>query len=191
MNDWNDYKKNTENLPPNQMVLEGISYAHTHERALDIGCGAMRDTKALIEAGFKHVDAVDSNDVTEIAKNIPGVTFYPVLFHEFYFSKNVYDFVNAQNSIPFAGPMHFDETWTKIENSIASKGVFTGTFFGVEDGWFEKRSDISFVTKEHLLEMFNSKKWSIQKMDEYIGTRKMANGNEKMWHVFSVIAIRL
>lgn len=159
---------------------------------MDFGCGAMNDIGVIAEAGFKQIDAVDSEpSVSDIAyekvrAGIP-VTFTKSSFKTFPFEADTYDFFNAQNSIPFIKPEDFHVVMRRIKNSIKQDGVFVGTFFGPEDEWSQEPS-ITINTRAALEKMF--KNWTVIKFHEEKAMHPTASGKEKHWHVFTVIASR-
>src|SRR3989344_844668 len=140
MTDWDAYNNKTKDLLPHTLVVEALSYIQGTNRALDLGCGAMRDIPAIAGAGFKRIDAVDSNSsiqviAQEYAKQGIPLTFYPVFYTEFDFGKDTYDFISAQYALPFSPPEAFDEMFGRLVESLKIGGVFTGQFFGKEDSW--------------------------------------------------------
>lgn len=194
MANWNDYVANTKDYPARPLLVEALSYVKHKRKALDLGAGALNDTRRLIADGFKHVDVVDSNPATaELAKGLPegNVSTFEVPFNEFVFPLNRYDLVNAQNALPFAGPEHIEMVMDNMKESFASQGIFTGNFFGFKDAWAGNHPEIAFIAREKLEEYFNSKEWDMHKFDEYEGMGKLAAGGEKYWHRFSIIASRI
>lgn len=157
---------------------------------MDFGCGSMNDIGTITKAGFVRIDAVDSEDsVSAIARSkvkagVP-VTFTKSSFAGFPFEDGVYDFFSSQNSLPFIRPEDFNVVMRKIKNSIASKGVFVGTFFGPDDEWAEDAC-VTIVTRNDIEDTF--KDWEIIKMDEEKAVHPTAAGDMKHWHIFTVIA---
>lgn len=192
---WNEYNEQTKDNPSSPLLAEALSYTKKEDNALDLGSGGFRDTRALIEAGFKNVDAVDSNEgAMELAKTLLGYGktfhFFPVAFHEFPFQEKTYDLVNAQNALPFAGK-HLAEVLEEIKGSLARWGVFSANFFGFEDGWAQHRHDLAFVSKQMLEEIFPTSDWNIHKLEEEVKMAPLAAGGEKKWHFISLIATKI
>lgn len=191
---WNDYLNKTKTSEPRPLLVEALKYVKNYDHALDLGCGAMNDTRELFKYSFKKVDAVDSNSsIGEIATDLINsglsLKFYPVSFSEFQFSSKNYDLINAQFSLPFTSPDDFVELWLNLEKSLRENGVFVGQFFGNEDEW-STRPNMSFFTKDQVESLFNKDSWRILKNEEFKGVGKTASGNTKMWHVFHIIAIK-
>lgn len=182
---WNDYLEQTKNRKTRPLLIEALKNAKGEGFALDLGSGALNDVPAILEAGYNHIDAVDSNErIREIAKNVPKLTFFPVSFDEFEFQKNTYNLVNAQYALPFAGTS-FNIVWQNLVESLKSGGIFTGQFFGVQDGWNDgNHPEIIFHDQIYsLFTLFN-----IIKYEEEIADKPTAAGDMKHWHVFHVIA---
>lgn len=190
---WNLYNDKTKKLPSHTLLVEAISYVREREVSLDLGCGPMRDIPAIVGAGFKHIDAVDSNpSVSEIAeeKILEGapITFHQALYSEFNFPKEKYDLVSAQYALPFNPPETFDAMFGRLISSLKIGGVFTGHFFGMEDSWASK-PEMSFHTEADIRELLSD--FDIHVLREEKKEGKTALGKDKFWHVFHVIATRI
>jgi tellurite methyltransferase len=193
---WNDYLKHTKDRAAHALMLEALLYVKQKEYALDLGCGALRDTKSLVEHGFNHVDAIDSNgSIQDLLNGIEvsikkNITFIPISFSDFDFPSSHYDLVNAQYSLPFIGNESFQAVMSRMKESLKAHGVFTGQFFGLEDAWAD-RPNIHFSSSDEVQSFFSPlHDWTIMKLSEFKGNRKTAAGEEKHWHVYDVIAIK-
>lgn len=65
MGDIQKYYENTENALPHPMVKKFINMNSDHKYAIDLGCGAGRDTIYLIKNGWK-VLSIDKENTSEI-----------------------------------------------------------------------------------------------------------------------------
>src|SRR6266571_1682897 len=121
---WEDFYKFTKDSPPWPSLIKAVSLLAHKEHALDLGCGAGRDTKYLLEQGF-HVTAVD-NDPHAIAvlAHLPqhNLRLVQSSFQDFVYE--TYDLINAQFALPFTPRESFDEVFTRVKDSIKSGGVF-------------------------------------------------------------------
>jgi len=109
---WNNYLIKTKASAPRPLLVEALNYVKNFKKALDLGCGAMNDTKTIFKAGFVSIDAVDNNpSVSEIAKDIVdtgfSLKFYEETFSKFLFVHNNYDLISAQYSLPFTKQTDF------------------------------------------------------------------------------------
>lgn len=189
---WDEYLSQSQDYPPRPLLVESLSYLKEKKNALDLGCGAMNDTRLLLKVGFNRVDAVDSNpSVQKVAETIPEydtrLFFHNKTFKEFSYLVSNYDLINAQYSLPFMSPEDFDMVWPNIAQSLVSGGIINGQFFGTEDGW-AKLLHMTFMTKEQIVTLFPETKWELIKLQEEKKQGKTAAGQEKFWHVFHIIA---
>lgn len=183
------FLKSTKNKPPSKLLVEALPFvSHTTGRALDLGCGAFKDSVFLLEKGFI-VDAVDNaENVSALAPQHDGLTFYQQSFSEFTFNEVYYDLVNAQFSLPFTSPDTFTVVWDKIVSSLLSGGVFAGQFFGPEDG-FTDCSEMTFLDRQAVENLFTS--FTVRTFVESKRTSKTATGHDKFRHIFDVIGVKV
>lgn len=192
---WDEYLKNTKGSRPRPLFVEALPYVTDFTRALDIGCGALNDTRAMLDAGFRTIDLMDSNpSIRELAEGFPEygsrLTFYAQSFEDFSYPQDAYGLVSAQYSLPFTTPERFMQIWSRISDSLVDTGVFTGTFFGPNDDWSD-RPGMTFLSSAEVESLFGGNGWKILKFSESENDRKTAAGEPKHWHTFDVIASRV
>lgn len=127
------YYNNTENKPANKNVQYLINQIKpTPSTAIDIGCGAGRDTVFLIQNGWK-VLAIDQNDVEErINKRLTKEEK-----HSFRFSRQQFENIELEQanlivsnfSLSFCDKDEFSRLWNKIKKSILPSRIFRWKFF--------------------------------------------------------------
>lgn len=180
---WDTYNEATKNNPPSKLLQESVG---TGGYALDIGAGALNDTRYLLEKGY-YVDAVDSNpSILGLGRNLnTNVHIFVSTFDRFHFPVEKYDLVNAQYSLPFNSPRTFDTVFTQVTNSLKPGGVFTGQFFGTEDSWSEDE-EMTFHTEEEVKKLLEPYKVHVFRERKEGG--RTASGEAKFWHVFNIIA---
>ncbi len=122
------YYDNTEKKPPNKNLIWFMNkIKQTPGEAVELGCGAGRDTRYLIKNGWK-VLAIDKNDVEErISKKftleeLKNFVFSRQRFEEIKLKEN--DLVVANFSLSFCERTKFNDLWAKIEKSIRSNRIF-------------------------------------------------------------------
>lgn len=135
MEDIKKYYENTENALPNPMVKKFINMNIKPEKAIDIGCGAGRDTIYLIRNDW-NVLAIDREDTEKIISSkleneeIKKFRFNKQNFEDIKLEAN--NLIVANFSIPFCNKSYFYNFWNKITNSILKERIFCWKFF-----WFE------------------------------------------------------
>lgn len=135
MGDIKKYYENTENALPNPLVKKIINMNIKPKRAIDIGCGAGRDTIYLIKNDW-NVLAIDREDTEKIISNkldteeIKKFRFNRQNFENIELEKS--NLVIANFSIPFCNKEYFNEFWNKISDSILKDRIFRRKLF-----WFK------------------------------------------------------
>lgn len=185
---WSKYYEDTKALRPSKFLVDAFeSFSPKPGIAIDLGCGAGRDTRYLLEKGFE-VTAVDKDPEAEkYIKRLPcqdKVGFICAGFEDFSF--DCYDLVNTHYALPFTGKGDFDNVMKKIINSINPGGLFVGQLFGINDGWNTSDSNMTFCERGDVDKLFSGfKHLDINEVNE---DGFMASGSSKHWHVFNIIA---
>ncbi len=139
------YYKNTADAKPNYTVKKFIELNVEPGNAIELGCGAGRNTVCLIKNGW-NILAIDRENVESriVAKlseeELKQFKFSKQKFEDIELEKN--NLVVANFSIPFCDKNNFKELWNKIDDSILKNGYFVGNFFG-EMEKNKKRNDFS------------------------------------------------
>jgi tellurite methyltransferase len=189
--DWANFAAVTKDHEHHFLVerAEALVPPGEQERhALDLGCGAGRNTRFLLSRGW-HVTAVDAEPaaiaaVSEIKND--NLTVVQSRFEDFDFGEARYDLVCAQFTLPFTPHDKFPTVGARWKMSIKPGGYFEGQFFGTRDEWNTPGSPVNFVTREEVDRLLDgSTVVEIIEEDKEGGT---ATGATKHWHVFHVIA---
>ena len=183
---------NTKNMEPNYTVRKFLKLNIEPGNAIELGCGAGRDTASLIKTGW-NVLAIDREDVeSRITARLSKeeqkkFKFSKQKFESIKLEKN--NLVVANFSLPFCNKNNFKELWNKIDESILKDGYFVGNFFGDNDEWKNKKEEMTFLTKEQVLELF--KNYEIIDFKEV--EKDALTGLEKMkhLHIFNIIAKKI
>ncbi|MBP6904494.1 MAG: class I SAM-dependent methyltransferase [Candidatus Pacebacteria bacterium] len=187
--EWKGYAEKTKNKPPAPLLIQAVESVTHKDKALDLGAGALNDTKYLLSANFKHVTALDSAPLAqEVADTLPTDRFMYSInkFADFDFPSNGYDLINAQYALPFNPPETFERVFNDIVDSLRQGGIFVGQLFGVRDEWNIPNSGKNFHTREDVQKLLSNLK--IIHFEEEERERKTAAGPMKHWHVFHFIA---
>lgn len=181
------YAEMSKGYPPSKIVLDAIKFSTSKGRALDLGAGSLRNTPALLDAGFE-VDAVDRDPLMQEAAaelGHPKLHTFLTTFLDFEYPVTAYDFILAKNTLPFESPSDFPALWKKILSALAPGGIFCGTFFGPNDTW-SNRPHMNFLSRSEVEKYLAPlEKIAFTEIEE---DREDIQGNMKHWHVFEAIA---
>lgn len=186
------YYKNTTYAKPNYTIKKFIELKIKPGNAIELGCGAGRDTVYLIKNRW-NVTGIDKENVeSRIAakletEELKQLKFLKQKFEEIELEKN--NLVVANFSLPFCNKNDFKKLWNKINNSILKDGYFVGNFFGINDEWKSTKEEMTFLTKEQVIELFKDFEIIEFKEVEKDGTTGL--GKMKHWHIFNVIAKKI
>jgi hypothetical protein len=182
---WKTYHKLTEDTPPRALLVEALPFVNKSGIALDLGAGSLSESKYLLEKGFA-VTAVDMESFESFSH--PRFTFKKKKFEKFHYPIKFFDLVNAQFAIPFMSQYDFSKVWPKLKESLVQGGIFTGQFFGTEDGW---NNDIfmNFHNKNDVLSLLDG--MDVIKLEEVKENKPTAKGEMKHWHIFHIIARKI
>lgn len=193
MNKWDNYHKITDNKPPRKNIIQFINkYNELTGTAIDLGCGAGRDTIYLIEHKW-NVLSIDSADVENTIRNQldadkqDKLTFQIQKFEDLHLPKC--DLIISNNALPFCNKEYFYNMWQEICNSINLNGFFVGNFFGLKDEWNTPTNTKTFLSKEKVIELF--KNFDILEFEEIEEDNPTALGKMKHWNTFEVVAKKI
>lgn len=185
--DWSEYYEITKAKPPSKLLVKALEYVTDKGKAIDIGAGALKDTRYLLEQGFE-VTAIDKSPLMEQeAKDLENDKLHALTtsFEDFDFPENKYDIASSMFALPFTEPQHFEKVFTNIKNSLKKDGIFCGQFFGINDEW-SKNPKMTFHTEDQIKNLLTG--LEILSFKEIEEDSTIANGTPKHWHIFHVIA---
>ncbi len=186
------YYDNTKNAKANYTVRKFIELNVEPGNAVDIGCGAGRDTVCLIKKGW-NVLAIDIENVESLITS----KLSEKELKQFKFSRQKFEYIKLETnnlivanfSLSFCNKNNFKKLWDKINDSMLKEGYFVGNFFGVNDEWKKTKVEMTFLNKGQVIELFKDFKiieFKEVEKDDFTGL-----GNMKHWHIFNVIAKKL
>jgi SAM-dependent methyltransferase len=181
--DWSEYYNFTREQPPSQLLIEALSHVENTGKAIDIGGGALRDTRYLLQKGFD-VTVIDKSPLLEReASNIKNerLHLFVTSFEDFQFPVDEYILASAMHSLPHCDPEHFGRVIINIKSSLKKGGIFCGQMFGDHDQW-SKTVEMTYLTADKAREYLKDM--------EIISFREeeTEEGRTKHWHIFNFIA---
>lgn len=186
---WSQYYDLTQDGQPSALLVRALPYVLHKGDALDVGAGALKDSKLLLSQGF-NVTAVDSEpQVAELADKISSDKFELCItpFESFDFPKKKFDLVSAMMSLPFEKPQTFNAVFGRIKDSLKKGGIFCGQFFGLKDSWNVPNSQMTFHDSQEIAVDLAQGLEPIEFWEEE-KEGMTARGAVKHWHVFHLIA---
>jgi len=190
MNDftWTDFYKATKDNPHWPLMERGALLVDHPGHALDLGCGAGRDTRWLLSQGWQ-VTAVDAQpEAIAYLAGLPQDKLRAVHsnFEDFEFEPEAYDLISSQFSLPYVPESSFYDLFARVKQAIKPGGVFAGHFFGNHDEWNTPESNMTFLAREEVDALLSDLDVIEISVEDEMGAT--ATGSMKHWHVFHVIA---
>ena len=190
---WSTYNAAQRTRPPRALCLEAIRLAGpgAGREAIDLGCGAGVETRALLDAGWS-VTAIDGAASTEehVLAATDGAAPGRLTIRTAGFSTLTElpgaDLVYAGYSLPFVDPRAFATLWSTVRSSLRPGGWFAGNLFGDRDSWADTL-DGTFLTRLQARSLFAG--LDVVRFEEEDADGRAFSG-PKHWHVFDVIARR-
>ena len=123
---------NTKNALPHDNIKKFIKMETKTGDAIDLGCGAGRDTIFLIKNDWNvtAIDREDTKDIIESNLNIKELKRFKFVcqnFENIQLDKN--DLIVSNFSLPFCSKNYFNDFWNKIINSINNGRILCRKFF--------------------------------------------------------------
>ncbi len=184
--DWSEYYENTKSSAPSSLLIKALGYVRQKSKAIDIGGGALKDTRYLLDQGFE-VTVIDQEPQMQgLAHTIQSDQLHPIVtsFADFDFPSNEYDLASAMYALPFNSPKTFDAVVQKIKKSLVKGGIFSGQLFGNMDEWSNNVA-MTFHTKDQATKLFSD--MEVILLEEVEKDGKTADGSPKHWHVFNLL----
>ena len=191
MSDWGLFYDAVAERPPHDTTVAALDAFAAPGFAVDLGCGDGRDTRLLLERGWR-VLAIDAEGaaIERLRARVPTAAHerLETLVAPFEDARwPEADLVNASFSLPFCALDRFDEVWERVRATIAPGGRFAGQFFGDRDGWVGLK-ELVFLPRARVEAMFAG--LELERFDEVDADGTTALGESRHWHVFHVVARR-
>lgn len=185
--DWQTYIEQTKEYPPSPLLVKALPLVQKKEKAIDIGGGALKDSRFLLNEGFDvtEVDAEKAPEELTAALDPKKFHAFTSTFADFDFPKDTYDLASAMFSLPFNPPDSFDRVMQNVKASIHPGGILCLQLFGDRDGW-SKNEEMTFHTSEQAKKLFDD--MELVQFEEREYDARLASGEPKHWHLYNVIA---
>ncbi|WP_203836546.1 class I SAM-dependent methyltransferase [Winogradskya humida] len=179
---WTKYNGTQTGRPVRPLLRDAMSMAGPGggRTAIDLGCGAGIESKALLDAGWT-VHAIDGVPLMDSHERLTvDVRHFAELD-----SLPAADLIYAGYSLPYQPPDSFRRVWTLMLESLRPGGVLAVNLFGENDSWAGDESETFFSADaaRALFDGFDVRYWAEEDEDG------PAFGGSKHWHVFDVIAV--
>ena len=190
---WTDYNAAQAKRSVRPLCLDAMAFAGPgHGRqAIDLGCGAGKETLALLNDGWR-VHAVDSLPGTRerllaiLPLAMDGRLSVNTKPFEDIRGIPEADLIFASYSLPFIHPDRFGTFWRMLRASLRPSGVIAVNLFGERDSWADI-PEWNFHTEAAARQLFDG--LEIVKFEVYDDDGQSFRG-PKHWHIFDVIARR-
>lgn len=163
--------------------------------AIDCGCGAGSDIAYLRSMGFVvHAFDIEESAIVLCKKRFTGdadVILTQSTFWEFVYPPS--SLIVADASLFFCPESRFPEVWRRITDSLLPRGVFAGSFLGVEDTMAGPDYDReafwpeTLTTNEQQIRSW-LKGFDVVSFTEHKTSGTTVNGTPHQWHLYSVVA---
>tara|TARA_R110002096_G_scaffold435816_1_gene663121 strand:+ start:139348 stop:140013 length:666 start_codon:yes stop_codon:yes gene_type:complete len=195
--DWPAYFDRMEGKPARDTVLKALERFGDIDQsnpplAVDLGCGAGRDSVAMLSAGWNVWAQDGSQDGLNRTKARPeiqaAIKANRIQITHAHFEELTIPsatLVNASFSLPFCPPDHFPALWSKIDAAIKPGGRFSGQFFGDRDDW-AILDDRTHLTRAETINLFDQ--YILESFIEEDRPSTHTGDNHKHWHVFHIVA---
>ena len=188
---WDVYAAKAANRPPRPLLVNALTLTSARQSAIDLGAGALTDTRYLLDQGFAQVTALDlAAHAQATADSFPPdrFTYAIASFENFLFPEEAYDVINAHYALPFIHPDAFDRVFGAVLGALKPGGLLVGQLFGDQDSWagtpgmsFHSESAARALLSGHELLRFDVE----NEPDSHT-----LSGKSKHWHAFHLIVRR-
>jgi hypothetical protein len=153
-------------------------------RAIDIGAGALREAKFLVDEGFREVVVIDYNELKEQWKediDMKKVKIIKDWVEDYSFEKESCELIISLNTLPWVKKDELQNVIEGIKNAFKKRGIFVGNFFATDEhmvveGMSEGEKANGFSKKEIeklFIDFELIKVGDVDGIDEYKGITKI------------------
>ncbi|WP_119168061.1 class I SAM-dependent methyltransferase [Algihabitans albus] len=191
--DWSSFYQATDGGLPRRTLLKALDLLESKGSvgfAVDLGCGAGRDTFELLRRGWGVLAIDGESEALQRLKDSgdrPRQTRLEVRLARFEdpdFALPTCDLVNASFSTPFCARPAFDRLWHQIWTSLRPGGCFAGQLLGQRDSWAGQAGITAFDQTELRDLCIGKQVVSCEEVEEDSTT---VRGTPKHWHFYHLV----
>jgi len=187
---WQEYFASVERSPLHPLYAELDKYLPSSGDAFELACGLGKGALHLVGKGFTvWATDVHGEALSYLYEHTPvelrdRLHLYLSTFETLDLAPNLFDVFVAGFCLFFMSPRTFEEKWPMIAAAVRPGGLFMGQFLGPNDEWAARGYPTQTLAEvEELLGNFQ-----ILHMEEVDRDGKTAQGVDKHWHIFHVVA---
>jgi SAM-dependent methyltransferase len=192
---WSQYITKTSHQGPRRLLLKALELVADRDAALDLGAGALNDSKHLLDIGFKSVMAIDREMIPEEVIKLEWAkdkadrfSFDLKSIEDFVFPPSAFNLINAQFVLPFIEASALPRVMSNIIGALRPGGIFTGQFFGPRDSWKDVLN-VTLYSEEACRNFLSSLQILYFQEEEYDGPTALDGG--KHWHIYNFITKKI
>jgi membrane dipeptidase len=172
---------------PRPTLVDAVARFAEPGLAVDLGCGAGRDTAELLRRGWRVLAIDREQEAIDRLHALVGPDSSQLESRRERFETASWppcDLVNASFSLPFCSADEFAAVWRRIVDSLHPGGRFSGQLLGERDDW--AGSGVVVHTRAQVAELFEP--FEVEAINEFDGDGSTAVGTRKHWHLYHVVA---
>lgn len=189
---WAAYYAKLKGRPPRHTAMFAANRFDAPGYAVDLGCGAGRDTLPLLTRGW-HVLGIDKerDAITALRASTP-TTLLPKLeaFNAPFEDANwgTPDLVVSSFALPLTPKPVFSAVWLKIWTTLKAGGRFAGQLYGERDTWAHNDGPDGLIafSRAECLKLLDAQQIELFEEEEHPGMTP--RGRSKHWHIFHIVA---
>ncbi len=192
MNDsWAGYYEALAGRPPRATTVFAARRFERPGLAVDLGCGAGRDSLPLLNAGWRVIAIDREPSAIEAIREAAGDGADRLDAREADFATADWPAVDLAIScfaLPLAPKPAFPALWRRIRDNLKPGGRFAGQLYGVRDSWARdgREDGVVAFSRAECLDLLRAYEIELFEEEEHDGATP--RGKPKHWHIFHIVA---
>ncbi len=195
--EWSAYYTATMGRPPRATLRHALGAAEKGaappgRRAIDLGCGAGRDTLPLLDAGW-HVLAIDVEPaaLAALVRATPSALRPRLVTRRARFERTILpkaELINASFCLfSVDRPAMLRALFAQIGQALVPGGRFAGQLLGPRDSWVQSGRTLG-VERAELAGLLDG--LALERLEAEENDSTTPRGEAKHWHVWHIVAVR-